>query len=432
MKIRIGIAGPADSVKKIMSVAKEFPEAVFDAFIYEKHSELDEILKRNRHKFDQWYFSGILNHSYVTEKQLIDKGRANYPRLFGSSYLETLLEAQLKDGKVYKEFSVDTVQDKEMEKVLQFSNIVGLKFYNSPWKGYEYIADLVAFHQKHYEKGLTEIAITSIREVYTTLKKEGIPVYRATPSYLAVKNSIELLIERANTNRYKNAQMAVIGFRVNFSAREKDDLYYSFTWRNKEIDLKRVLLHFTEKVNGFFMQLGDGLFFIFTTRGELGPNREKDIFTLMEDMKLQSRIDLMVSIGYGETALQAEHHVRYGFQNNNRTEKTIIVVEEDHSVTEKYAAEQEFAYHPVQLGEAWAYKIKNVSPGVVSKIASYAHRYGRNEFTPQDVARWIQSTDRNGRRVVSEMQKAGIIEVCGEMQLGSRGRPRKVYRFVTP
>lgn len=430
MNIRIAIVGPKDSVEKIKTVTKGFPEATFDAFIYEKHSELDAILKENGHRYDQWYFSGILNYSYVIENQLIDKDRAIYPKLYGSSFLETLLEAQVKDRKIYKHFSVDVVKSEEMDNVLHFSNLSNLTFYNSQWKGYQNISDLVEFHKEQYESGRTEIAITSIREICTALQKKGIPAYRATPSYLAIRFSLELLIERAQTNRYKNAQMAIIGFRGEFNTREKDDLHYSFKLKNKELDLKRTLLHFTEKVNGSFMQLGDGLFFIFTTRGELGPVREKDLFIIKEDVKLQNNIDLSISIGYGETALQAEHHVRYGF-NQSQADESIIVVENDHSIVVKGPDEVNFSYRPVQLGEAWMNKLNNVSPVVVSKIEAYTQQYGKLEFSSQDVARWVQCTERNGRRIVSEMQKAGIIEVCGEMQLGSRGRPRKLYRFIT-
>jgi hypothetical protein len=429
MDIRIAIVGPEDSVEKIKRVTKEFPEATFEAFTYEKHSELDKILKENANHYDQWYFSGILNYSYVIENKLIDQERAIYPKLYGSSFLETLLEAQVHRGKIYQSFSVDVVNTEEMRNVLDFGNLNKLTFYNSPWKGYQYISDLITFHKEQYESGRTEIAITSIREICMALQKEGIPAYRATPSYLAIRLSLELLIERAQTNRYMNAQMAIIGFLGKFNAREKDDLHYSFKLKDKEIELTRDLLHFTERVNGSFMQLGDGRYFIFTTRGELGPEREKELFTVIDNVKQQYNIDLVVSIGYGETALQAEHHVRYGF-HHGESDKSITIVDDDHSIVVRNAEDLDFSYRPVHVGKAWVNKLNNVSPTVVAKIEAYTQQYGKHEFSSQDVARWIQSTDRNGRRVVSEMQKAGILEVCGEMQLGSRGRPRKLYRFV--
>jgi hypothetical protein len=402
-----------------------------DPYIYKTYSDLDDMLAGRTHKYDQWYFSGILNYSYVVKNKLIQPDIANYPQLYGSSFIEALLQAQLRHGKIYKSFSVDTFSTEEMESILRFNSLEDLTFYNSPWRGHDYIPDLIEFHKEQYESGRAEIAITPIQDICLALREEEIPVVRATPSYLAIKFSLELLLERAQANRYKNAQMAVIGFRTVFGGAKDDDVHYSFKLRNRELDFKRVLLHFTEKVNGSFMQLGDGLFFIFTTRGEIGPEREKDLFMIMEEARLQSNIDVTVSIGYGETALQAENHVRYGFQHNREMEASLTVVEEDHSVVVKHAADESFSYRPVQLGAAWIKKLNNVSPAVVAKIEAAVQQYGKSEFSPQDIARWLQSTDRNGRRIVSEMLKAEIIEVCGEMQSASRGRPRKLYRFIT-
>ena len=44
-------------------------------------------------------------------------------------------------------------------------------------------------------------------------------------------------------------------------------------------------------------------------------------------------------------------------------------------------------------------------------------------------ALWMKSTDRNSRRIVTELERLGIISLAGEEQLASRSRPRKIYQF---
>ncbi|MBP2078843.1 hypothetical protein [Oceanobacillus polygoni] len=431
MKVRIGVIGPTDSVQQIMSVAKEFSDTSIVPFTYESLEEIDRILERNKDQFDQWFFSGIMNFSYAMDHALLPIDKAIYPNMNGSTFFGTLLEAQLEGNTVYKKISIDTIKREEIEKILAYYKLDAITYNNMPFQGYEHNEKQIAFHQNLYEQGEMELAITFLRATYIALKEKGIPVYRVTPSYLSIEQSFRLLIERALSTRYKNAQMAVIGCKVEFNTSE-EALYYSFKMKHKELELRQSLLHLTEKVNGSLMQLGDGLFFIFTTRGEIDHRFEAAIFELIEDVKIQENIQLTISIGFGETVSQAEQHVRKGFHNLEKEETTsIIIVDEDQNMTKKNSNNETIAYKTIEMGAEWKAKIQHsgVSPGVVSKLRSYTRQYNRYEFTSSDVSRWLKSTERNGRRIANLLEKAGITVQCGELQSGVRGRPRKVFRF---
>ncbi|MGJ9457698.1 hypothetical protein [Oceanobacillus sp. CF4.6] len=431
MKVRIGVIGPADSVKQIMSVAKEFDDTHIVPFIYEKLEDIPLIIKKNSLRYDQWFFSGIMNYSYALEKRLFTSANAIYPNMNGSTFFGTLLEAQLEANMVYKKISMDTITNEEIKKIVSYYKLDDIKYRNRPFQSYLDHEEQVAFHQALYEQGESEVAITFINATYSALKKIGIPVYRVTPSYLSIEQSFRLLIERARSSRYKNAQMAVVGCKVEFNTNE-EEINYSFKIKHKELELRRSLLRVAEKVNGSLMQIGDGLFFIFTTRGEIDAHVESELFACIDDIKEQENIKLMISIGFGETVSQAEQNVRNGFHNQQEGEATsIIIIDEDQKITTKNAQNETIAYKTIELGDEWKQKIQNsgVSPGVVSKITAYSRQYNRPEFTSQDVSRWLQSTDRNGRRIVTLLERAGIIEQCGEIQSGVRGRPRRVFCF---
>ncbi|WP_337017786.1 hypothetical protein [Oceanobacillus massiliensis] len=431
MKVRIGVIGPADSIEQIMSVSKEFDDIDIASFVYEQLEEVGDILKENSFKYDQWFFSGIMNYSYAMEKKLIPKERAIYPNMNGSTFFGTLLEAQLAGNTVYKNISLDTITNEEVEKILSYYKLDGITYQNRPFQSYSDIEEQVAFHRELYNQGKSEIAVTFIRATYKALKKLGIPAYRVIPSYLSIEQSFTLLIQRALSNRYKNAQMAVIGCKVGFTSSSEEDMY-SFKAQHRELELRRSLLYLTEKVNGSLMQMGDGLFYIFTTRGEIDAQFDSDIFSMIYAVKAQENIQLTTAIGFGETVSQAEQHVRKGFHNQDEAEMpSIIIIDEDQTVTTKTACNETISYQTMEMGEDWKTKIQDsgVSPGAISKIAAYARQYNRSEFTSNDISRWLQSTERNGRRIVTLLEKAGILEQCGEIQSGDRGRPRRVFCF---
>ncbi|MGR9048686.1 hypothetical protein ACQ4XT_08660 [Halobacillus faecis] len=432
MKTKIGVIGPKDSVEQVMYVAEEFKQITFYPFAYEKLSDVTDILKEHRHEVDQWFFSGVLNHTYAIENGLITEEESAYPPLHGSSFFGILLEAQLTTNHVYRKVSIDTIANEEFDKILSYYQLDALEYENFPFEKVRHTDELTAFHSQLYEQGKTEVVITSIKSVYKELKEKNIPVFRVTPSYLSIKMLIQFLEERAQSKHFRNSQVAIIGCRVEMNASHSEENYYSFKTKYQELDVRRQLLSFAEQTNGSVMQLGDGLFFIFTTRGELSEESEADLFTLIEDIRLQTNLTARVSIGFGETVSQAENHVRIGFRHiKEEKEPLLLIVDEDQSISLKQQ-QKTLSYHTTEIGHTLQNKMKeaNLSPGVISKLLAYSRQYHRDHFSSQDLSRWLKSTERNGRRILTELERVHIVEQAGERQSGERGRPRKVYRFV--
>ncbi|WP_101842077.1 hypothetical protein [Halobacillus sp. Marseille-P3879] len=432
MKTKIGVIAPHDSLQRIMYVAKEFEDISFVPYPYEQLEEVSSILKKHRQDVDQWFFSGVLNYTYAMKNNLITADEGAFPPLHGASFFGILLEAQLNSNQVFRQVGIDTITNEEFDKILSYYQLEDLTYYTHPFESNKSADELVQFHSRLYEEGKIEVVITSIKDVYLQLKEKKIPVYRVTPSYLSIKMIIQFLEERAQSNLYRNSQVAVIGCRIEMEPDNLEELYYSFKTKYQELDVRRQLFEIAEKTNGSVMQMGDGLFFIFTTRGELSIETEGDLFSLIDEIHLQTSLQVKISIGFGETVLQAEQHVRLGFRHIKDYDKPILlVVDDDQSISAKHQEEQ-INYSTVEIGASWKEKMKdvNLSPGVVSKITAYANHYRREQFSSQDLARWLKSTERNGRRILAEMERVGIVEQSGEAQSGERGRPRKLFQFT--
>jgi predicted ArsR family transcriptional regulator len=89
--------------------------------------------------------------------------------------------------------------------------------------------------------------------------------------------------------------------------------------------------------------------------------------------------------------------------------------------------ETAFAYSPRSVDEHVFENLK-ISPMQWSRVQAYVKKYSKNEFTANELAEWMQVTDRNARKILNELEKGNFVKIIGEEQPGPKGRPRKVYR----
>lgn len=313
-----------------------------------------------------------------------------------------------------------------------FFSLDSMRFHSFSYEGYVPAEELIAFHKNLFEKGEIEVAFTCIQKVYQALSEANIPCYRVIPSDLAILSTLEVIIERARSLRYRKSQIAILGVEVIHTTASLEEMHYSHKMKIKELELKRLMLRFAEDVNGSFVQFGDGLFLLFTTRGELEWHLEGgSLLELMEDIRVQSNLDVRLGLGFGETVLSAEENVRQAFHHARQQSSTLVCVNEDREVTEFTHSTDKLSFHSRSLGREWEERFKDlqISPTIVSKIKSLAHYYQKEVITSQELAKWLKSTERNARRILMEMERSGLVKVSGEEQSGHRGRPRKIYEL---
>ncbi len=431
MKVKIGIIGPTDSIERIKYVGKEFENVDMLSFSYSSLEEIDDIIITNKGAVDQWMFSGQVPFSYALSKELLGKNEGGFAELYGSSFLGTLLEAQVKEKKIFEAISLDTIKQSRIEMNREFFSLQSINFHSYAYEGFVSTEELVKFHQELYEEGKMEVAFTCIQSVSIKLKEMGIPCYRVIPSDLAILSTLEVLIERAHSFRYRKSQIAILGIEVIHTTASLEEMHYSHKMKIKELELKRLMLSFAEEVNGSFVQFGDGLFLLFTTRGELELHIQGDsLLQLIEDINIQSGLKVRLGLGFGDTVLAAEENVRQAFHHaREQKSSTLVCVNEDRDVTEFYNVADKLSFPSRSMGQEWEGKLKdvNISPTIVSKIKSLAQYYQKEVITSQDLAGWLKSTERNARRILTELERSGLVKVSGEEQSGHRGRPRKIY-----
>ncbi|UCZ52737.1 hypothetical protein LGQ02_18430 [Bacillus shivajii] len=439
MKVRIGVVGPSDSVNRIIEVASSFSEyemLEIIPFSYEKTEEAEQIVRENRNRVDQWLFSGQAPYYYVESKGLLEDLEVSFPPLYGSSLLGTLLELIMEKGRDVTNISLDTIKESEVAFINKAHSLDDFTFYTYSYGGYREADEIIAFHEKLYDEGKTQVALTCIKEVHKRLTERNIPCYRIIPSQLAFKLVLRYIKERGESTLYRKSQIAVLGIEVNHSSTTEEGQYYSYEIKRQSLDLKHMLLDQAENLQGSFVQIGDGLFFIYTTRGEVDMHfDDKSIFYKLSEMKMKSELKFRVGIGYGITALGAEQNLRLALQYARDEDEAILISVNEEKEVHQYTEQDvnsAISFQPRNWGADWEDKFKDahISPSVVSKLQSFSFHYKTNAVTVKEVASWLKGTERNARRILSEMERLGLAKVRGMEQPGNAGRPRKVYELL--
>ena len=269
--------------------------------------------------------------------------------------------------------------------------------------------------------------------MYNEIRRRGYPVYRVIPSDVSIRMIIELLEERIYTAKYKQSQIALLGIEAILTHDAIRNLPYTYRLKRKELHLHDLLLSVAEDVQGSLRPLGDGLFLIYSTFGEIEHYlKVRKLQKLMHLSKNQTGIEIRLGVGYGASMLEAEKHVLQAFEHARQADfPQLVVMNEEKELIILDADESATTYEANNFGADWheLFDGASITPTMAVKILSFSQHYNKPTFTSQDVATWMKSTERNGRRIVTELERLGLIAIVNEQQSGSRGRPRKVYAF---
>ncbi|TSB47480.1 hypothetical protein [Alkalicoccobacillus porphyridii] len=429
MKIKIGTVGPEDSVEILMEEVKKHEEFEAVPICYKQTSDLMELITKDQSEITYWLFSGQAPYDMAVSNGLVDSRNAGYPPLYGASLLGRLVQGHYQAGKLFQSISLDTIQEKELDEIKQTFLPQELTLHTLFYPGYKPSEDIIAFHKELYEQNKIDAAFTCIREVYIELQKQGIPCYRVTATKQSIQQALKYLKERAQAELYKKAQIAIVAIDIRNQNEKKDASFYSMKQKYQELDLRRWLLHYAEKVGGSYMQIGDGTFFIYTTRGELEWHGDRLWFQFMKDAESNTTLQTNVVIGYGRTALEAESNARSALKEaQDKNSGTIIYVDENKRRTEHQPNNEVLSYETRRISQEGSADM-TLSPAVINKISSLSRHYDQDLVTAQDISTWLNSSLRNANRILAKLEDMNLAKQTGGEQSGQRGRPRRIYRL---
>lgn len=430
MKTRLGIVGPKDSVNLISNIAEEFSDRLIKKpFIYIELEEAIDIVNEGKDQVDVWFFSGQAPFA-IAEKYLKNQN-GFYPPLNGSSLTKVLLDIAYKDKKELSKLSFDTIPSKEVfETFTELElNTEQLKLY--PYRGYKPTDELVDFHYQLYKSGKVEHCITCIHSVYENLKSLGVSTYRIKPTKMVIRDTISIACQRSEMLHFKNSQISVLILQIYEMNKLIGENIASFDSHRLNLKLQEVMIEFTEKISGSFIQLGNGKFVIFSTRGALENHNNHDLFVLLEKVTIITNLTANIGIGYGSTVFGAEQNAYLALNYaKNYGENTTMLADESGVIEGPLQAENSLSFRYRSDDTVIINKLKRsgVNISTFNKIISIQDKLGQGPISAYELAKWLDMTQRNARRILSDLEKQNLAEIVGEEAPVTRGRPRKVYR----
>lgn len=429
---RVGIIGPAGSVERIAKLAETFAQEIeFISFIYAEPRETGRIIREHDREVDSWLCSGHIPYSFALA-ELGSAERIEYIWITESAFYKSLLDLTYSQGRPVRRISIDMPENEGLvENALIQIEQSGLELHT---RTYELDADteeLLHFHLKLWQDGRTDGAVTCFPSVAAELKARGVRALSVSPSSLEIIQSLRLFSEKVRTSYFKDTQIGVEIIELEHFDRIAGKLNSSYQLQYLELKLKEELIQLCERLDGSFMEKGGGKYVIFSTRGAI----ERELKLLSDTVDyLAAKTDtrVAVGIGYGETVFSAETNAQRALlQSKEKADKRIVIIREDGVIVESAGQEDKLAYSFRSMDPEITDRLQNsgVSVKTFNKVTALVRRMGWESFTAKELAVQLQMTERNARRIMTELSEAGLADSSGEEAPGARGRPTKLYRF---
>ncbi len=155
----------------------------------------------------------------------------------------------------------------------------------------------------------------------------------------------------------------------------------------------------------------------------------------MERIWLIADLPTHIGVGFGATALAAEKNAQLALLHAKQTGVSNAILVNDEGVMEGplYTPDSiTYQYRTENKEMNQLLRKAGVTITTYNKLLSVQKNLGQNCISAVEAAEWLGMTQRNARRILSDLEKNGLAELTGEEAPASRGRPRKVYRLIAP
>ncbi|GAA0350167.1 hypothetical protein [Bacillus horti] len=439
MKLVVGIVGPEDSVKRMINIGSKYyaNQLEFTPIIYGVVNEIETLIPEYQAQdIDFWLFSGMVPYTYAVDKSLVEKEEAFYPPLAGSSLYRTFIKVILNHEQRWNRLSFDTLDHDDVENALEDAGL-DVQFNTLPFDSYVEEEEVYQYHKELYFSGQVDLCLTCINRVHERLIEDQIPAYRLVPTQNIIKRTFPDILNQAKSIAYQRSQVSVIAIEVDskewISLRRKQ----TYEMKRREQKLEQFLIDFSEKTRGSSVRIGDGLYFIFATWGELEEvEQNQELQSLPSRLQELTKFHIHVGIGNGYTVHEAEANARKALQfAQEKKEPCVMKVLQDGTVMGPLNLDQNIMYstrHTLASIQKKTLENKDdatISFSTISKIYALSQHYKKDQVTAQELSHWLHVTDRSARRILKELHTLKLVIEVGEEQPGVRGRPRKVYHF---
>ncbi|MGP4079110.1 hypothetical protein ACTWQL_04280 [Pseudalkalibacillus sp. R45] len=429
--IRIGIIGPSMIVDTIKQAIKGFPSFTPIYKVSDQIEDAPGFAMELMDKVDVLLFSGYTPYQLTKETVNITIP-AHFIPLKGSSLYRALYQVKSQKASI-RCLSVDTLLREEVLKVCESlgETIDQIELFEG--KAYKQKEQAVMFHADNMLKGQCDAVLTGVKVVKEALLNLDVESVWVTPTEEDIIVSLERALLSTEKRREKESQIVFGIIQVEQFDRliEKESSEQDI--QRLKLNLNSRILDYVECLEGYLTSLNGNEYLFMTTRGifERVTKGYKTI-PLLNEIKREMKLSLMMGIGFGRSANEAGTNARLALkQCKDHGSNQCFIVREDRSVIGPVKMEQPMVYELAVTDQHLLEKAEKagMTANYLSRLIAQIGRNGRLTYTAQEIAGIIGVTIRSTHRILLQWLDAGLIEIVGQEKITTKGRPRQIYRL---
>jgi hypothetical protein len=432
-KITIAVVGPADSVKLISEVAREYSDKIdIMALTYRVAGEVPAILADYGAVPDGWLFSGKLPYSYAVAVHLTKQPMLFIPHA-GSSLYQVLLEIANEEKLDVNYISFDMISEKDIAETLSDLELSVNVIHTYDSDGIVASAEMTEYHYQLWKNGKTRIAVTSLYSTYFDLKRMGVPVFRIRPLRNNIRTALDMVYRTVEAETFKSSQISIQQIVIDDYANVVRDAVSTYEVKRIEAKLYPLLIRYTEMLQGSIDMHGPGHYTIYSTRGAV-----EEVTAGFTTIPIQEEITQLLSvpisggIGFGSTAHGAEKNAykALGFARHAGKGHWMVVLDEGTVIGPLSSVTYlKYSLHPdTALSHRLAKQLK-ISVTTINRLLASLDKLSAETVGADELAIPLSITPRSARRLLGIFVEHGFAEVAYEESL-YKGRPRKIYKLL--
>jgi len=425
--MKIGVIGTEDSALKIKKIMNNiFPEIKVSIYIEEKIKDAYKSLNICQQKNDGIIFTGIgvMKSILNTNLELIKP--YEYIARDGSSILKVLWELK-QSNQFPKKISIDVVNKIALDEMLEEFGVSFEKVEILPYSSAISEEEYIEFHKKNRSENNITTFITGFGSVYKALKEDKYNVFRLYPTSLKVRESVEKLMYKVNTQMIHHSSIVVQVVKLALG----DNSFHQYKTLKKKGRFELELLEYVQEIQGSLVNVGKDEYMIFSTRGSL--KGRSSVLNFLNIMKKESKHNFLIfsGIGYGTTSYLAEASARKALKKAGLKGESSLYIKDGDLMNGPMGDQKEVSFD-IKIRDKNILKIAEttgINPLHIAKLIEVINQTGNREFSTQEVSNYLVLTERSARRILNKLIDSKYAILSGKEVFSSVGRPKKIVKL---
>ncbi len=288
-------------------------------------------------------------------------------------------------------------------------------------------------HRYNYNKNLCDFCITNIRSIYVKMIQENIKCVLLAPSKETYIYEIRRLMISHGLNKLNDNHNVIIKLKLY----PKSDFYiYNKTLLQEVMDLNKAREYaaiFSENVRGVIISASEMEFYILCKSALLESETEN--FTkldLLQSIAAHTALTVNIAIGYGNNLKKAKANAETGLKHSNPNSNQAYVVYDAENIVGPIEPNEIISIYEELIDERLIQisELSGLSINTIYKIDTYVKQKRNSPVTSKELSIHLGISTRTADRIVSRLEKCGLIIEAGRQVIKERGRPTRILKIM--